>query len=79
MQFGAMDLCGVRGQGVEGSKPLWCMPLNTQVFIDPHWFSQKYIKNTMLTPSGFTTNRVLVYGPGFEFAEKNDYLLYIYI
>ena len=33
----------------QGVTPLWCLstPL---VFIDPHWFSQKYIKNTLLTP-----------------------------
>ena len=27
--------------------------------LTPHWFSQKYIKNTLLTPSGFTANRLL--------------------
>ena len=31
------------------------VPLNPQVFIDPHWFNKKYIADP---PSGFTTNRV---------------------
>ena len=36
------------------------VPLDPQVLIDPHLFSRKYIKKTLLTPSGFTTYRLLL-------------------
>ena len=38
-------------RGVGGLTP--SVPLDPQVFIDSHWFSQKYIKNTLLIPLWF--------------------------
>ena len=32
--------------GVGGLTPLWCLS-TPQVFIDPHWFSQKYIADPL--------------------------------